>query len=90
MRKTFIVVSILIFSLALCFADSEDHGTQSLTHLDVTAVKSGSLSPNFALVVTATVPEAIVSQGQSMIGEMGTVESFDITQTEIQEPERGD
>ena len=81
MRKALVVISILIFSLALCFADSDDHGTQSLTHLDVTAVKSGSLSPNFALVVTATVPEAIVSQGQSMIGEIGTVESFDITQT---------
>jgi hypothetical protein len=79
MRKTFVVTLLLILSLAFCFADSGDQGTQSVTHLDVTAVKSGSLASDYALVVTATVPEAIVSQGQSMIGEMGTVESFDIT-----------
>ncbi len=81
MRKALVVISILVFSLALCSADSEDHGTQSLTHLDVTAVKSGSLSQNFALVVTASVPESIVQDGQPLIGEVGTIESFDITRT---------
>lgn len=61
-----------------CFADE---GTQDSTTLDVTAVKSGSLSSDFALVVTASVPQSIVQEGQSVIGEIGSVESFDITQT---------
>ncbi len=62
----------------LCFADE---GTDSSTTLDVTAVKSGSLSSDFALSVTATVPNSIVQQGQSVIGQVGSVESFDLTTT---------
>lgn len=79
MRKTFVVSLLLILSLAFCFADPIDQGTQSLTHLNVTAVKSGSLASDYALVVTASVPQSIVQEGQPMIGEVGTVESFDIT-----------
>ena len=79
MRKTFVVTLLLILSLTFCFADSGDQGTQSVTHLDVTAVKSGSLASDYALVVTASVPQSIVQEGQPMIGEVGTVESFDIT-----------
>ena len=59
-----------------CFADE---GTQDSTTLNVTATKSGSLSSDFALVVTASVPQSIVQEGQSLIGEIGSVESFDLT-----------
>lgn len=59
-----------------CFADE---GTHDSTTLNVTATKSGSLSSDFALVVTASVPESIVQEGQSLIGEIGSVESFDLT-----------
>lgn len=59
-----------------CFADE---GTQDSTTLNVTATKSGSLSSEFALVVTASVPQSIVQEGQSLIGEIGSVESFDLT-----------
>ncbi len=58
-----------------CFANETD----SSTILDVSAVKSGSLSSAFALTVTASVPQSIVQQGQSVIGEVGSVESFDLT-----------
>ena len=58
-----------------CFANETD----SSTTLDVSAVKSGSLSSAFALTVTASVPQSIVQQGQSVIGEVGSVESFDLT-----------
>ena len=59
-----------------CFADE---GTHDSTTLNVTATKSGSLSSDFALVVTASVPQSIVQEGQSLIGEIGSVESFDLT-----------
>lgn len=59
-----------------CFADE---GTQDSTTLNVTATKSGSLSSEFALVVTASVPQSIIQEGQSLIGEIGSVESFDLT-----------
>lgn len=59
-----------------CFADE---GTHDSTTLNVTATKSGSLSSDFALVVTASVPESIIQEGQSLIGEIGSVESFDLT-----------
>ena len=79
MRKTFVITLLLILSLAFCFADSEDQGTQPLTNLTVLAVKSGSLVSDYALMVTASVPQSIVQEGQPVIGEVGTVESFDIT-----------
>lgn len=78
MKRLFVVLTLLVFSCALCFAGE---GTESSTTLDVTAMKSGSLSSDFALVVTASVPQSIVQQGQSVIGEVGSVESFDLTDT---------
>ena len=75
MKRFLVVLTLLFFSCMLCFADE---GTQDSTSLNITAQKSGSLSSSYALVVTATVPDSI-SQGQEVIGQVGTVESFDIT-----------
>ena len=75
MKRLLIVFTLLVFSCLFCFANETD----SSTVLDVTAVKSGSLSSAFALTVTASVPQSIVQQGQSVIGEVGSVESFDLT-----------
>ena len=75
MKRFLVVLTLLFFSCLLCFADE---GTQDSTSLNITAQKSGSLSSSYALVVTATVPTSI-SQGQTVIGQVGSVESFDIT-----------
>ncbi|MBO6001724.1 MAG: hypothetical protein J6P81_08085 [Spirochaetales bacterium] len=81
MKKFLVVLTLIVFSCMFCFAEE---GTQDTTSFNVTATKSGSLSSDYALVVTASVPEAFVQEGQSVIGEVGSVESFDITQTFVE------
>lgn len=78
MKKFLVVLTLIVFSCMFCFADE---GTQDTASFEVKATKSGSLSSDYTLVVTASVPEAFVQEGQSVIGEVGSVESFDITQT---------